>query len=194
MSGDELLGVGFVCGGAALVVLEVAQGGLGVGLSAVQEVALSGRGGLALGGLEVHEGDVEAGLAGSVAVAGLLANLHGLLVVLAGWLGLAEFIVENAQLVVDGAEVGEGGGGAEGEGLEVVPLGGLGVLQHGFRGLASLAGFVESLVMDHADLLDASGTSQRIVRVAQGQASLVGGFGGVQVADGGDVSCRRGRG
>ena len=41
--------------------------------------------------------------------------------------------------------------------------------------------------MDHADLLDALGASQRIVRVAQGQAALVGGFGGVQVADGGNV-------
>ena len=76
---------------------------------------------------------------------------------------------------------------AEGEGLVVVLLGGLGVLQHGFRRLAALAGFVEALVMDHADLFDAPGTAQRIVRVAQGQAAPVGGFGGVQVADGGQV-------
>ena len=44
--GEELLGLGFVCGGVAFVVLVVAQGGLGVGLRAVQEVALTGRGGL----------------------------------------------------------------------------------------------------------------------------------------------------
>ena len=78
---------------------------------------------------------------------------------LSGSLGLADVVVEIAQLVVDGAEVGEGGGGAEGEGLVVVLLGCLGVLEHRLRGLAALPGFVESLVMDHADLLDASGTS-----------------------------------
>ncbi len=94
--GEELLGVGFFVGGAALVVLVVAQGGLGVGLRAVQEVSLTGRGGLSPGGLEVHDGDVGAGLSGSVAVAGLLANLHVFLVVLPGSLGLADFLVEIA--------------------------------------------------------------------------------------------------
>jgi hypothetical protein len=58
--GEELLGAGFVLGGAALVVLLVAQGGLGVGLGAVQEVALMGQSGLSLGSLEIHEGHVEA--------------------------------------------------------------------------------------------------------------------------------------
>ena len=61
---------------------------------------------------------------------------------LPGSLGLADFVVEIAQLVVHRAEVGEGGGGAEGEGLVVVLFRCLGVLQHGFRWLASLAGFV----------------------------------------------------
>ena len=42
--GDELLGEGFHIGGAALVVLVVAEGGLGVGQSPVQEVSLSGGG------------------------------------------------------------------------------------------------------------------------------------------------------
>ncbi len=74
---------------------------------------------------------------------------------LAGWLGLADIRVEIAQLVVHRPEVGDGGRRAEGEGLAVVLLGGLGVLQHGFRRLAAPAGFVEALVMDHADLLDA---------------------------------------
>jgi len=51
---DELLGSGFFIGGAALVVLEVAEGGLGVGLRAVQEVSPTGRSGLSPGSLEVH--------------------------------------------------------------------------------------------------------------------------------------------
>jgi hypothetical protein len=41
----QALGLGLLCGGAALVVLEVAQGGAGVGLGALQQVALAGRGG-----------------------------------------------------------------------------------------------------------------------------------------------------
>ena len=40
--GEELLGFGFLISGAALVVLKVAQGGLGVGLRALQQVALTG--------------------------------------------------------------------------------------------------------------------------------------------------------
>src|ERR1039457_5806422 len=63
----------------------------------------------------------------------------------------------------------------------------LGVFQYGFRWLAALLGFVESLVMDHADLFDTHSALQQIVRRSQVQASLVGGFGGVQVADGGNV-------
>jgi hypothetical protein len=51
--GEELSGFGFVCGGAALVMIEVAQGGLGVGLRAVQEVALTGRGGLSPVGSQI---------------------------------------------------------------------------------------------------------------------------------------------
>ena len=50
---DQPLGQGFHIGGAALVVLEVAQAGLGVGRGATQQVAPAGRGRLALGGLEV---------------------------------------------------------------------------------------------------------------------------------------------
>lgn len=41
--GEELLGVGFPIGDAALVVLVVAQGGVGVGLRAEQQIALAGR-------------------------------------------------------------------------------------------------------------------------------------------------------
>ena len=107
----EALDFGFICGGAALVVLVVALGGLSVGQRAVQQVSPAGRGGLAPGGLKVHEGHAEAGLAGSIAVAGLLGQLHTLSVVLPGALGLTDIAVEIAQLPVYRTEVGQGGGG-----------------------------------------------------------------------------------
>ena len=88
---------------------------------------------------------------------------------------------------MDRADVGEGGRWAESQGLVVVLFRCLGVLQYRFRWLTLLAGFVESLVIDHPDLFDAPGTSQGILRIAQIQASLVGGFGSLQVADGGDL-------
>jgi hypothetical protein len=53
--------------------------------------------------------------------------------------------------------------------------------------LAALAGLAEALVMDHADLLEAHCTFRGIIWVHQVQATPVGGFGGVQVADGGDL-------
>ena len=56
--GEELLGSVFLCGGAALVVLVVAQGGLGVGLRAEQDVSLTGPGGLLLGSTQIHDGYV----------------------------------------------------------------------------------------------------------------------------------------
>ena len=99
---EELLGFGFVSGGAAVVVLEVAEGGLGVGLGADEKVALSGRGFLPLGGVGIHVGHVAAHRSGMVAVAGLLEELRGFLVVFPGAICLADFIVEIAQLIVDG--------------------------------------------------------------------------------------------
>jgi hypothetical protein len=56
--GEELLSLGFLIGGAALVVLVVAQGGLGVGVRTVQEVSLTGPGGFTPGGLGIDKGDV----------------------------------------------------------------------------------------------------------------------------------------
>src|SRR5208282_2881715 len=53
--GEESLGLGFLFGDAALVVLEVAQGGLGEGLGAAQEVALTGWGGFSLESTQVHD-------------------------------------------------------------------------------------------------------------------------------------------
>ena len=41
--------------------------------------------------------------------------------------------------------------------------------------------------MHHADLLDALGAAQGVVRIAQIQAALVGRLGGVEIADGGEV-------
>ena len=95
----------------------------------MQQVALTGRGGLAPGGILIHDGHVEAGLAGAVAVAGLLGQLHTLFVVLAGALVLADFPVEIAQLVMERAELGDGGRGTESQSSEVVFFGCLGVLQ-----------------------------------------------------------------
>jgi hypothetical protein len=46
----------------------------------------------------------------------LLEILGGFLVVLSGSFGLADVVVEIAQLVVEGAEVGEGVGGGRGRG------------------------------------------------------------------------------
>src|SRR6185436_12459503 len=63
----------------------------------------------------------------------------------------------------------------------------LGVLQHSFRRLASLAGFFESCVMDHANLLDSFAAIEDVILSPAVQAALVGGFGGVQVSDGGNV-------
>ena len=61
------------------------------------------------------------------------------------------------------------------------------VLELGFRRLVPAACLVEALVMDHADLEYAVGTSQCIIRIAQSQTALVGSLGGVQIADAGKV-------
>lgn len=52
--------------------------------------------------------------------------------------------------------------------------------------LFALAGLIEALVMHHADLLDASGMAQCVVRVVQIQAALIGCLGGVEIADSGE--------
>ena len=59
----------------------------------------------------------------------------------------------------------------------------LDVMPQGFHWLFALAGFVEALVMHHADLLNALGAAQSVVRIAQTQAALIGRLGGVEVAD-----------
>ena len=91
---DEPLRLGFVSGGAAFVVLEVAQRRLGVGLRTQQEVSLPGRAVLSLGGPKVHDGKVEASTASVVPVTDLLGQLYTFLVMLSCSLGLADCPVE----------------------------------------------------------------------------------------------------
>ena len=135
---EEPLRVGFVRGGATLEVLEVALGGLGIGPGAQQQIALLRRGFCLLSSIHIHEGQVVARLPSAVAVTGLLTNLHVLLIVLTGTLGLADSVVKNAQIVVDRPQVGNGGGGAEGQRLLVVRFRGLGVLAQRCRWRAAL--------------------------------------------------------
>ena len=57
---------------------------------------------------------------------------------LTGSLGLADLSVKNAQLLMHRPEIGDGGRRAEGNGLAVLLLGGLGVLQDRGDRLAAL--------------------------------------------------------
>ena len=65
---EEALGVGFVCGGAALVVLVVAEGGLGIGLGTVEVVTLLRREGFQQHGMEIHGSDVGSRFSSTVAI------------------------------------------------------------------------------------------------------------------------------
>ena len=96
----EALGFCLFCGGATLVFLEVAQGGLSISPRAEQTVALMGRLLFPFRRPDIHEGHVEAHRSGLEAVAGLFKILRPLLVMLAGAIELADLPIENAKLVM----------------------------------------------------------------------------------------------
>ena len=90
---DLGLGLGFPISGAALVMLEVAQGGCGVSPGALQKIPLLSRIFCPLRDLFIHEGHVVASVSGTITVAGLLVILNGLLVMLASLVQLPDFVV-----------------------------------------------------------------------------------------------------
>ena len=105
---EEVLGFCLLCGGATLILLVVAQSGLGISPRAEQTGALLGRLLFTFCRLGIHDSHVEAHRSGLEVAAGLFKILRGLLVMLAGTVELAEFRIEIAELVVQRREVSQG--------------------------------------------------------------------------------------
>src|ERR1044072_891605 len=97
-------------------------------------------------------------------VASMLLILRALLVVLAGGIELADVLIESAELVVHGRDVSQGTLRTQSQPFKVTRFCHLSVSQQRLLRFFALAGLAEALVMHHADLLDALGAAQGIVR------------------------------